>query len=81
MNVFGLNAEWVIASNVPSTSEDVILYFHGGSFVSGSCESHRDIVSRISIASETKVLLFEYRLAPNIHIPPQMTTALSYIVG
>jgi epsilon-lactone hydrolase len=69
VNVDGLNAEWVIAEKVPALSENTILYFHGGSFVSGSCRTHLDLASRISIASGVRVLLIEYRLAPENKYP------------
>jgi len=69
VNVCGLNAEWVIPVKMPATSKNIILYFHGGAFISGTCDTHRDISSRIAIASEAKVLLLEYRLAPEYKYP------------
>lgn len=47
----------------------VILYFHGGGFTAGSCYYYRDLASRISQASGVKVLLVEYRLAPEHPYP------------
>ena len=69
VNIGKLPGEWVMADNVEKDSKKLILYFHGGTFISGSCDSHRDLASRISKASSTKVLLIEYRLAPE-HMYP-----------
>ncbi len=64
-----LPAEWVKAVNVPDDQEQVILYFHGGGFFSGSCENHRNFASIISEACGVRVLLVEYRLAPEHNYP------------
>lgn len=64
-----LQGEYVAADNVSKDNSKIILYFHGGSFISGSCDSHRDLASRISKESSTKVLLIEYRLAPEHKYP------------
>ncbi|NQX44159.1 alpha/beta hydrolase [Paenibacillus tritici] len=69
--------EWVRAeggflqySTWPLTPENkVILYFHGGGFVSGSCAIYRDFAARISAASGIAVLTAEYRLAPEFCYP------------
>ena len=47
----------------------IILYCHGGGYVSGSLDTHRDMVSRLSLASDTEVLLVDYRLAPEFPFP------------
>jgi acetyl esterase/lipase len=57
-----LSAEWIIPPTV--INERVVLYLHGGGYVLGSMNTHREMVSRISRASEAKALLLEYRLAP-----------------
>ena len=64
----GLPAEWVIAANVPKDSGGVILHFHGGGIV-GSCDTHRYLASLISKASGVRVLVVEYRLAPEHKYP------------
>jgi acetyl esterase/lipase len=64
-----LSGEWIIP--VESTPHDnkVILYFHGGGFIAGTCEFYRDLATRIAKASNTKVLIMEYRLAPECPYP------------
>lgn len=64
-----LHGEWIVPI-VPTPLQDkAILYFHGGGFVSGTCEFYRDLATRIAKASGTKVLTLEYRLAPENSYP------------
>ena len=74
LDVDGVPAEWI---TTPGASEQqVILYLHGGYYVSGSCNTHRDLVSRISRASKACVLLIEYRLAPEHPFPKGLEDAI-----
>ena len=58
----GVSAEWVSG---PWCRDDcVILYLHGGCYATGSVETHRDLITRLSIAAATRVLGLNYRLAP-----------------
>lgn len=75
--IAGLPAEWVKAGNVPGGSRQVLLYFHGGSFFAGSCDTHRGIASSISEAGGIPVLLVEYRLAPEHKYPAANEDCLS----
>jgi monoterpene epsilon-lactone hydrolase len=47
----------------------IILYVHGGGYIAGSILSHRDLASRIARAARAKVLIFNYRLAPEHPFP------------
>ncbi len=60
-------AEWIIPKDAPE--EKVILYIHGGGFISGSCLTHRAHVSKFALGSRIKALLFDYRLAPEHPYP------------
>jgi acetyl esterase/lipase len=60
-------AEW-IASQTPSEGK-VLLYIHGGGFISGSCLSHRMHVARFARECGIRSLLFDYRLAPEHPFP------------
>jgi acetyl esterase/lipase len=67
VDIDGVPAEWISA---PSTVKgNVILYLHGGGYISGSINSHRELVSRISRASNGRVLIIDYRLAPEHPFP------------
>ncbi len=55
-------AEWVVATG--AAAGRVILYLHGGGYVVGSINTHRDLAARLSRAAAARVLLIDYRLAP-----------------
>ena len=58
----GVPAEWV---STPGADERrVVLYLHGGAYVIGSVNTHRDLAGRISRAAGARVLNVDYRLAP-----------------
>ena len=62
VTVSGVPAEWV---STPDADDDrVVLYLHGGAYVIGSINTHRDLAGRISRASGARVLNVDYRLAP-----------------
>lgn len=64
-----LSGEWIIPVESAPPEDKVILYFHGGGFIAGTCEFYRDLAARIAKASGTKVLTIEYRLAPEYTYP------------
>ena len=66
-HIEGINAEWLIPQG--SNPTKVILYVHGGGYVSGSCNDHRGIVSKFAKSTGVTNLLFEYRLAPEHPFP------------
>jgi len=68
-------AEWLIPPGPPSGR--VILYLHGGSYISGSINSHRPLASNIAIASKARVLLVDYRLAPEHPHPAAVEDAMA----
>ncbi|WP_433946296.1 alpha/beta hydrolase [Paenibacillus sp. SN-8-1] len=77
VNVDGLYGEWVSeAEAIENGSRPVVLYFHGGGFVAGTCGFYRDMAARISHSSGFKVLTFEYRLAPEHPYPAANEDAL-----
>ncbi len=71
----GIYAEWIIPEKAPS--DKVILYIHGGGFISGNCESHRMHVAKFAQESGYKALLFDYRLAPENPYPAALEDCLS----
>ena len=60
-------AEWITTPN--SENQKVVLYLHGGGYVAGSIASYRDLVARISRVSKARILILEYRLAPEFPFP------------
>jgi acetyl esterase/lipase len=77
VTIAGLSAEWVRDASVPAEVEETVLYFHGGGFVTGSCAVYRELAARISKAGRVKVLVVEYRLAPEHKWPAAHDDCLS----
>lgn len=69
----GINAEWVSVGKVAENK--VILYLHGGAYTFGSSNTHRDIAARMSKYSGFKVLVLNYRLAPEFPYPAAIEDA------
>lgn len=70
-----VNAEWISVGKTPNDS--AILYFHGGGFVMGSINTHRELAAKLSEAANTRVLLFDYRLAPENPFPAALEDSIS----
>jgi acetyl esterase/lipase len=69
----GVPAEWALATG--AARDRVILYLHGGAYVCGSINTHRDIAGRVSRAAAARVLLVDYRLAPEYPHPAAVQDA------
>jgi acetyl esterase/lipase len=63
----GVPAEWVSAPG--ARTDGAVLYLHGGGYVIGSVNTHRELVSRISRSSGLRALSLDYRLAPENPFP------------
>jgi monoterpene epsilon-lactone hydrolase len=73
--VQGIPAEWVYA---PSAASDcVFLYLHGGAYIMGSLNTHRDLASKLSRATGARALVIDYRLAPEHPYPAALEDALT----
>ncbi|KIW06193.1 uncharacterized protein PV09_02673 [Verruconis gallopava] len=57
-------------------SPNVILYFHGGGYVTNSIASHRKMAAHFGKAAGMKVLMVEYWLAPEHKFPTQLENAV-----
>ena len=62
-----IEAQWLLPLH--HNKKHIVMHIHGGGYVAGSIKSHRDLASRIAIACEAKVLIFNYRLAPEHPFP------------
>lgn len=74
VDVAGMHGEWVESPH--ADGHRVLFYLHGGGYRSGSCVTHRDLASRLSLASGARVLLFDYRLAPEHPFPAAVEDAV-----
>jgi len=69
-----IKSEWLIPKS--ANSEKLILYVHGGGYVSGSCSDHRRFVSRFAKITGITILIYEYRLAPEYPFPAALDDSL-----
>jgi acetyl esterase/lipase len=73
LHIRGMEAEWLIPPD--HKRNRIILYIHGGGYIAGSIHSHRDLASRIAKAARARVLIFNYRLAPEHPFPAGLNDA------
>jgi acetyl esterase/lipase len=71
----GVPAEWVVAPGAEDSR--VIPYLHGGGYVTGSAATHRELASRISRAAHARVLVVDYRLAPEHPHPAALEDSIA----
>ncbi|HUO49942.1 MAG TPA: alpha/beta hydrolase [Acidimicrobiales bacterium] len=71
----GLRGEWVLAPGADDGR--VVLYLHGGGFVIGSPTSHRVWAARLGIEARARVLVLDYRLAPEHPYPAALDDAVA----
>ncbi len=73
INAGGVAAEWVGA---PGFDPDrALLYLHGGGYAIGSLNTHRRMAYDISAACGVRVLVIDYRLAPEHPFPAAVDDA------
>lgn len=71
----GVPAEWVRAPGADPGMR--LLYFHGGGYVLGSLDTHRELSARLSAASGCSVLAAHYRLGPEHPFPAAVEDGLA----
>jgi acetyl esterase/lipase len=64
---FPCQAEWIIPKE--ENSAKIILFVHGGAYLSGSIISSRPVAGLLCQVTESRVLTFEYGLAPENPFP------------
>ena len=75
VNVDGVPGEWSIAPD--SDPSNVLMFFHGGGYCSGSIVSHRRMVTEAGRAAGMRTLAIAYRLAPEHPFPAAYDDALT----
>lgn len=71
----GVPAEWT--STPLADGGRVVLFLHGGGYVSGSLTSHRHMVAQAGREAEARTLALDYRLAPEHPFPAALADALA----
>ena len=56
-----------------------VIYFHGGGWVVGSCETHDDICAEMADQADVVVVMADYRLAPEHPHPAQLQDSLKIL--
>ena len=69
----GVKAEWITAPN--AAADRAILYLHGGGYIMGSINTHRELIARLSKAAQARMLALDYRLAPEHPFPAPVEDA------
>ncbi|MCG6186376.1 alpha/beta hydrolase [Maribellus maritimus] len=69
-----VTSEWIVPAN--TRADKLIFYVHGGGYVSGSCNDHRNIVSKIALQTGMTNLLYEYGLAPENPYPAALNDSV-----
>jgi len=70
-----LNAIMVAAEG--ANENHIILHFHGGAYCAGSVWLTRELVGRLSVATQAHILSVSYRLAPENPFPAALEDALT----
>jgi len=70
----GLYVEWLTPDD--RMDDKLLLYLHGGGYVVGGCDMHRQMVSHIARAGRIQALLPEYRLSPESKYPAAIEDAI-----
>lgn len=73
VDMAGVPGEWLIAD----ADGPVVVHLHGGGFVIGSCSSHRPFASRLAAAVGGRVLVPDYRRAPEHPFPAAVDDAVA----
>jgi monoterpene epsilon-lactone hydrolase len=71
----GIEAEWVSA-NRKRLKKHVILYCHGGGYITGSMKYARTLTAKLAVTTSIDVLCFDYGLAPEYKAPRALEDAL-----
>ena len=74
VKVDGIPAEWVDAPT--ARADHAILYLHGGGYVIGSPVTHRSLAGKLSETSKARVLVIDYRMAPENPFPAAVDDAV-----
>ena len=71
----GVRAEWTMTPEADPTH--VIMFLHGGGYISGSIASHRHMVAQAGREARARTLALDYRLAPEHPFPAALNDAVA----
>jgi len=70
-----IDVEWLTHEH--AVDENVILFLHGGGYVSGTLDMYHQLCGTLSEISGARVLMPDYRLAPDYPFPAALEDSLS----
>jgi acetyl esterase/lipase len=74
--IAGVPVEWVMPNTLASAPHaTVCVYFHGGGFGMGGPNSHRALAAYLAEKAQIKMLMVDYRLAPEHPFPAALDDA------
>lgn len=71
----GVRGEWLAAED--AAKNEVVLYIHGGGYVSCSAATHRPITAALARLTRRRVFSLNYRLAPEHRYPAALDDAVA----
>lgn len=71
----GRPAEWL--APVDAERATAVLYLHGGGYVIGGLDTHRNLAGRLALSSGVAVVSLDYRLAPEHTFPEPIDDVLA----
>jgi acetyl esterase/lipase len=69
----GVPAAWIWSRS--AARDHVVSNLHGGGYIAGSLKTHRTLAAYVSRAASARVLLIDYRLAPEYPFPAAVEDA------
>ena len=78
----GVRVRSYIPDDIPggrAAHDHLLLYFHGGRFISGGLDSHDLLCRRLSLCAGLRVVSVDYRLAPEHPFPSAIDDALAAV--
>jgi acetyl esterase/lipase len=69
-----IKGEWLSVGE--TQAQRLIIYFHGGGYISGSPQSHHALIARLCKAAGAVALIFDYRLGPEFPFPAGLRDAV-----
>lgn len=77
VNIAGVRCAWFNPEG--AGDDEIVFYIHGGAFIFGSIDSHAPLVSYIAKELNRKVLIIDYRLAPEHAFPMGLNDCVAVI--
>ncbi len=76
--IAGVPVEWVEPKALSQDARaPICVYLHGGGFIAGSLSSHRDMATHLAHMAQVRMLMVDYRLAPEHPFPAAHQDAMA----